>query len=626
MRYILTISCLLTSLWVFAQPVALPLTTNPTLQEYAKTHPEQATSQVKSAPAALTLPFMDDFSYDGPYPAANLWMDNDVFVNNTLGMNPPSVGVATLDGLNAAGLPYGDDEGWADTLTSQMIDLSGFTVSDNIILSFFVQPQGLGDAPESIDRLILEFKDNSGVWQTVESIPGAAAGDFQYSTHTLGSLYLGAEFQFRFLNHNARTGFVDLWHIDYIKIDKDRLENSQIFEDVCFTNLPKSYLKEYTAMPWAHYWISNLEEVNLTLLTDVRNHKDAATNVDINFKSEEITTDVRILSRNIDGATVASMSGSEFDLYPLDVQNANDLAIGNLSPNLEQAKIITEYVLTTTGQEVISNQQNFNLTNDTVTTETIFANYFAYDDGSAEYNIGVDGEGSKAAVRFSPNLDDTLKAIQIHIPYATGDLGPEQIMTLKVWESNASGKPADETIYDEVFTPQYSQSIGGFHTYQVDPPIALTAGQDYFIGWEQTEIGDYGIPIGMDKNNPQASGNNYYNLGLGWFPFPDNLQGALMIRAVVSGDPFVVANEPVLAASEIANIFPNPVNDNLFINLKSNNYADYQIGIFNSAGQLIHFNQLQPSIPVNALANGVYFIQIKENDTNTVYYEKFVKK
>jgi len=93
----------------------------------------------------------------------------------------------------------------------------------------------------------------------------------------------------------------------------------------------------------------------------------------------------------------------------------------------------------------------------------------------------------------------------------------------------------------------------------------------------------------------------------------------------VNGNPFV-GTEPALNASEIAEIFPNPVNDNLFINLKSNNYENYQIGIFNSAGQLIHFNQLQPSIPVNALASGVYFIQIKENNTNAVYYEKFVKK
>ncbi len=624
MRYILTISCLLISLWVFAQPVALPLTTNPVLQEYAKAHPEKAKPQLKSAPASLTLPFMDDFSYKGPYPETSLWMDNDVFVNNTLGMNPPSIGVATLDGLDATGLPYGDEEGWADTLTSQIIDLSGTTPSDGIILSFFVQPQGFGDAPESIDRLVLEFKKDSSEWVEVRTIAGDFVGDFEYISQPISSLYLGGDFQFRFLNFNARTGFVDLWHIDYVKMDKGRLEGSPVFEDVCFTEAPKSYLKELTAMPWAHYWENRFNLVNLNLIPNIRNHNDNSENIsNINFKAEEVVSEVTILTRDMNNATIAPLSESEFDLYPLAEQNTGDLAIGSLSAGLPEAKIITEYYLTAPNQEVISNQENFNLTNDVVTRETTFSNYFSYDDGTAEYNIGLDGAGSQAAVRFIPSIDDQLHAIQIHIPYAADDVSAGQIFNLKVWEGG--DKPQGDPIFSKDFIPQYGEGIVGFYTYDIGDPIPLTAGQSYFIGWEQVTIADSPIPIGMDKNNPDAASNNFFNLGVGWFPFPDNLPGALMIRAVVNGDPFV-SNEPALNASEIAEIFPNPANDNLFINLKSNNYEDYQIGIFNSAGQLIHMSQLQAAIPVNTLANGMYFIQIKEHNTNAVYYEKFVKK
>jgi len=624
MRYILIISCLSISLWAFAQPVALPLTTNPVLQEYAKAHPEKAKPQLKSAPAALTLPFMDDFSYKGPYPETSLWMDNDVFVNNTLGMNPPSVGVATLDGLDAMGLPYGDDEGWADTLTSQIINLSEADAGSGVILSFFVQPQGLGDAPESIDRLVLEFKKDSSDWATVLTIPGDFVNDFQYVTQPIGSLYLGGEFQFRFRNFNARTGFVDLWNIDYVKMDAGRLEGSPVFEDVCFTEAPKSYLKELTAMPWAHYWENRLNLVNLNLIPNIRNHNENPASIsNINFKSEELTTEVTILVRNMNNASIAPLSSNNFDLYPSAEQNTGDLAIGNLSSELTQAKIITQYYLTDTIQELIGDQRNFNLTNDTVTKETIFANYFAYDDGTAEYNIGLDGAGSQAAMRFIPNIDDQLHAIQIHIPYAADDVSAGQLFRLKVWEGN--DKPQNE-IFNKEFTPQYGVGIGGFYTYDLDEPIPLTAGQAYFVGWEQVTIADSPIPIGMDKNNPDATGNNFFNLGVGWFPFPDNLPGALMIRAVVDGNPFYTANELVLDATEIAEIFPNPAHDNLFINLKSNNYENYQIGIFNSAGQLIHMSQLQPAIPVNTLTNGMYFIQIKEMNTDVVYYEKFIKQ
>ena len=620
MRYILTISCLLTSLWAFAQPVALPLTSNPVLQEYAKAHPEEATPELKSPSAALTLPFMDDFSYTGPYPSAALWMDNDVFVNNSLGMNPPSVGVATLDGLDAEGLPYGDDEGWADTLTSKMINLSGLTVSSGAVLSFFAQPQGLGDAPESIDRLLLEFKDKDGNWNPIANIPGSSVNDFEYNSHLLGALYLGPEFQFRFLNHNARTGFVDLWHIDYVKIDTSRIENDQSFEDVCFMEVPGSYLEEYTAMPWMHYLEAN--PINFNLFAHVNNHMNTSSDIDIKFTAEEILTDVTIFTRDV-SKNAPAMSINEFDLYPTNIQNINEWTTGALSSNLTEAKIITQYTLNTTAeQEDITNQQNFNATNDTATTETIFANYFAYDDGTAEYNIGLDGEGSQAAVLFRPIVDDELKAIQIYIPYAADDVSAGQLFTLKVWEGE-SGEPTGDAIYSKQFVPQYGEGIGGFHTYEIDP-VPLTGGQDYFIGWEQNTLADYGIPIGMDKNNPHTPEKNYYNLGLGWFPFPGNLSGALMIRAVVNGDPFV-ATESALNAAEIAEIFPNPVNDNLFVNLKTNNYENYQIEIYNSAGQLIHMNQLQPSVSVNTLAKGVYFIRIKENNTDAVYYEKFIK-
>ena len=54
----------------------------------------------------LVLPFYDDFSYAGPYPNPSLWLDQYVFVNNTKGVAPPTIGVATFDGLNQFGYPY----------------------------------------------------------------------------------------------------------------------------------------------------------------------------------------------------------------------------------------------------------------------------------------------------------------------------------------------------------------------------------------------------------------------------------------------------------------------------------------------------------------------------------------
>ncbi len=624
MQRLLILFFLFATTIAIAQPVALPLTTNPVLQEYAKAHPDRA--QLKAAPVVLTLPFMDDFSYEGPYPTTSLWVDNQVFVNGTLGMNPPSIGVATFDGLDADGLPYGDGEDWADTLTSQAIDLSMYNDDDNVVFSFFAQPQGLGDAPESIDRLILEFKNKDEEWQTVQEISGSAVDNFEYNTLPVGDVYLGTDFQFRFINYNARTGFVDLWHIDYVKIDKGRTEDSEVFEDVCFTKAPHSVLEEFTAMPWAHFQQDVLGETFFTIDMNIKNHS----NNSFNLSGPFYTVDETLNNSNIlmwDKGSTNANPNAETVVFDNSSLTTNNFNYSNLPGGITKAVIETKYYFNTSGQENISNQQNYNLSNDTVVTETVFANYFAYDDGTAEYNIGLDGVGSQAAVRFRPNIDDELKGIQIHIPYAADNVSQSQFITLKVWENDpTTGTPAAEPIRELInIIPQYGEGIGGFYTYPIDPPILLDGGIDYFIGWEQVSVADYGIPIGMDKNNEVASDNNYYNLGLGWQEFPDNLKGALMIRAVVSGES-LVANEAVANASEMATIFPNPVSDQLSVDLKTGNYQDYTISIYTTTGQQLYNNILAPFVDVKYLQNGIYFIQIKNNHTDEIYYHKFIKQ
>lgn len=127
--------------------------------------------------AALQLPFVDDFSNYVGYPDARLWADNHAFVNNTFALRPPTLGVATLDALDANGHVYehADAEGFkADALTSNPIRMDyNFTLnramrlSDSLYLSFYYQPGGgsyagvewerRGNQPEQYDSLILEF-------------------------------------------------------------------------------------------------------------------------------------------------------------------------------------------------------------------------------------------------------------------------------------------------------------------------------------------------------------------------------------------------------------------------------------------------------------------------------------
>ena len=54
----------------------------------------------------LSLPFLDDFSYNSSFPNNSLWEDSAVFINRSYPINPVTIGVATFDGINSEGLAY----------------------------------------------------------------------------------------------------------------------------------------------------------------------------------------------------------------------------------------------------------------------------------------------------------------------------------------------------------------------------------------------------------------------------------------------------------------------------------------------------------------------------------------
>ncbi|MFM7903275.1 MAG: hypothetical protein ACKPAD_14990, partial [Bacteroidota bacterium] len=75
----------------------------------------------------LELPFFDDFSRETGWPNPSIWSDSSVYVNYGFGINPPTVGCATFDGLDKFGNAYNDVNagatGLCDVFTSKPLDL-----------------------------------------------------------------------------------------------------------------------------------------------------------------------------------------------------------------------------------------------------------------------------------------------------------------------------------------------------------------------------------------------------------------------------------------------------------------------------------------------------------------------
>lgn len=159
---------------MMAQEYLTGVTQNSVLAKAYKNNPPKGDRDI-----TVRLPFVEDFSNYTGYPNSGLWLDRKCFVNGTFAINPPSIGVATLDIMDEDGSIYAHAERNAfpaDTLTSVCIRLdSNFTqhrpmrLGDSLYFSFFYQPGGgytgatpvgwerLGDAPEREDKLILEF-------------------------------------------------------------------------------------------------------------------------------------------------------------------------------------------------------------------------------------------------------------------------------------------------------------------------------------------------------------------------------------------------------------------------------------------------------------------------------------
>ena len=90
-------------------------------QEVKKASRELTSRKKATADAvSLKLPFFEDFSVLKVYPDQSKWTGISAFVNSSFPDLPPSIGVATLDAIDATGEVYAinDRVTPSDTLTS----------------------------------------------------------------------------------------------------------------------------------------------------------------------------------------------------------------------------------------------------------------------------------------------------------------------------------------------------------------------------------------------------------------------------------------------------------------------------------------------------------------------------
>jgi Secretion system C-terminal sorting domain len=613
MRYLFLSTLLLSTFSAFAQLVEVPLNYNKTLAK-AHTTTENTANNAQKRLTTLTLPFIDDFSYNNVYPTDFLWETKHAWINRGMGIKPPTVGVATLDGLKANGLPYT----WLtiannglDTLRSRPIDLSNFAGSDSIYLSFFYQPGGNGDMPEASDKLLLDFKNNADVWVNQRTFSGQTGNVPAFKSVSVvisAAAFLHPNFQFRLRNTGNARGARDHWHIDYVKIAQNRRWDEPFFNDVAFYDTPVSPFLNYTAMPYKHFSaLTPAQTMSPDVVFKVWNHFNTPYSPNVSIVVDEQYSNTTILPQQTPFLSPIVQGRDTVINKTIAVSNYDFTA---LPQNTDSALLRVRYLFSITGQDNLTNQPNFPQQNDTVTRILPLRDYFAYDDGSAETALITQSIGTRAAIKFRALVADSLQGVQLHVPAFDTDV-QSQLFDFEVYLNDLNTTP--------VFTqtglrPRYGDSLQYWTSYPFfnnavgQRPPFIPANTDFYIVWRQASTA-VAVPIGLDRNTPANAQFLYQNTGNGWTPIGANVRGALMMRPYMGNKRFTNNEKIALQNNVLFAVSPNPTANILNINTNIENFDLYNYRIINSLGQIIEQGALANTINVQHLPQGVYFLQ-----------------
>jgi hypothetical protein len=568
---------------------------------------------------------VDDFSYDGPFPDTSIWLDNDVFINKGYGKAPITIGVATFDGLDASGYPYNffvspTSSLPADSLTSKPIDLSDPTF-DSIYLSFYYQPQGLGEKPEVGDSLVLEFKapGDSTEWIHKWSQRGTtlAATDSSWGRVMIpvtDSIFLKKGFQFRFRNYATLSGNLDHWHIDYVYLNTQRKISDTVFNDISWVYQGVSLLQNYRVMPWNQYLPS---ELRTTVPNLIRNNDASTHNINYNY----LIRNDNLLS------TIGTFNGAA-NIYPFIQNNLFtdcDVPAGCIDkvdiPASAFPDILTEPTQFTLKHYYKKTIGDLVEKNDTLNVRQNFTNYFAYDDGTAESAVGLNVLNAQLAEQFVLNVGDTLQCVDIYFnPVVTN--ANLYAFSLNVW-NDIGGKPGD-LIYTSpwVLSPEYIKlGQNKFTRYPLETPLYLNPGV-FYIGFTQKT--DQFLNVGEDKNT-NSQNKVFYKVSGGWNNSP--FYGSLMMRPYLGLKADLIGIEELGSKKESSiSVYPNPANDKLYVRLDLNSISQkISYTIIDLFGRTIVENTMNELeyIDISAIAEGVYFIRVLNGAES--FTSKFVK-
>jgi hypothetical protein len=561
----------------------------------------------------INLPFWEDFSSGKLrqglwHPASNIW------INFGMAIQPPTLGVATFDGLDKEGKPYSltpQTFGFGDSLLSLPINLSNVILDERntVFISFFWQKQGKGEAPDPEDFLELRFKDVNGIWTTVWSVNGSVdAPRTQFKLENIAinqNRYFHAGFQFMFRSASKLSGPFDTWNLDYIFLDKNRKSTEKSFLDRSISTPPASIFGRYNLIPTdlLQQYASSFSD---TTRFEIYNLDSLLQPVEYSSLIRDKKSGTVLQQMNTDDVVVPLLQGFErrsLKAFPINTQRIPQRDTVQLSYELSIKSGDTFY--RRPGGPPME-QVDFR-SNDTFKKEITLSNVLAYDDGESEFAAGLNQNGAQVAIKFTLPAEDVLSAIDLHFPFIPGSQSGRS-MELRVFRRLASG--SENIVYTQTITVPPYEGRDEFTRFQLNRPVVLS--DTFYIGWRH--IGVFPVALGLDKDN-NTNDRIFVNVNGTW----DNaktIEGSLMLRPVL--DKGVATSEPKQSENGLFSIYPNPATGIVYAS------GEFQVlEIIDLNGRIVYKSKNLDlikgihSIDLQHLPKGIYLVR--------AFYPKFVQ-
>jgi len=551
-------------LWLLSIPAWSQLQVFRIVDEDGNKRKTSTSAKISEEP--LSLPFWEDFSRGTGYPDTSFWQNSDnVSINNGLSFTPPSINVASFDGLDAFGQPYGaGSNGLVDSLTSRRIDLDGYSFADNIYMSFFYQAGGLGDVPDDgDDSLRLEFYTAEGEWQSVWPLDGNLMYDGEFHEVILpidDDAFLHENFRFRFQSVGNLTGMFDIWNIDYIYINRNRTLLDLSFPDRTMSEPLSSFIQNYYTVPYTHYTAAENGQPDFWIRNLVTGSFSQNKAYFYLFNYDTDVTDTLGNVTNYTDSQLIEPFESPIGIGETEAVLLRDPLVDFSDiPAADSARVTIEIILDAEDNKPISEGGDYDPSkyapidfrqNDTLTSTIFLTDYYAYDDGVAESAAGLNFAGDFLAVRFDLLVDSAqLSAVDMYFPFI-GSEPAGRTIDIIIWDEE-NGFPS-EILHRQQVVVQRNGGLNNLIRYPLDKSVEVR--DSYFVGYRQNTNGEMGL--GLDLNT--FSGDRmFFNLDEAW-EMNTLVSGSIMLRpafGILEIDE-VVSNDPLI--SEDFQLWPNP--------------------------------------------------------------------